>query len=366
VDVGPGSARPNSMVAVTYFFSPDGRRLAVYSKWGQPLTIHDTATGKVVQSIPLLRDIDNKQPYGAFSPDGRTIAIDYRDGLVQLIEVATGKVRRTFGKKFTPPGGWPITLEYPMVWPGAPGSTLVAFSPDGRLLAQVGLDNALAIWDVATGQALGRLDGHTGPIGTITFAPDGRRVATASGDTTALIWDVQPLSAKAGVPVRALDAEAVKARWADLASDDAAVAGDAIYALVGAPAQALPLLQQHLKPTPAADPKEIGALIAQLDSEEFKVRHKAQTDLLNIGEQAVPLVEKRLKGQASLEMQKRLEEVHGKLTAPPWTPQRLQVARAIEVLEHLGGSESRQLLETLTAGAPGALTTNLARAALRN
>jgi hypothetical protein len=142
------------------------------------------------------------------------------------------------------------------------------------------------------------------------------------------------------------------------------VAGDAVCALVGAPAQALPLLQQHLKPAPAADPKEIGALIAQLDSEEFKVRHKAQTDLLKIGEQAAALVEKRLKGQASLEMQKRLEEVHAKLTAPPWTPQRLQVARAIEILERLGSGEARQLLETLAAGAPGALTTSLAEAAL--
>jgi RNA polymerase sigma factor (sigma-70 family) len=98
VDVGPGSAAPNSMVAVTYFFSPDSRRLAVYSKWGRPLTIHDTATGKELRSIPLLNDLDNRHLYGAFSPDGRTIAIDYRDGLVEVIELATGKVRHSFGK----------------------------------------------------------------------------------------------------------------------------------------------------------------------------------------------------------------------------------------------------------------------------
>jgi RNA polymerase sigma factor (sigma-70 family) len=365
VDVGPGSAGPNSMVAVTYFFSPDGRRLAVYSKWGRPLTIHDSVTGKELQSIPLLLDIDNRQPYGAFSSDGRTIAIDYRDGLVQVIELATGKVRRSYGKKFTPKGGWPLALEYGTVWPGAPGSTMVAFSPDGRLLAQVGVDNAVVLWDVETGQSLGRYDGHTGPIGTIAFAPDGRCLATASADTTALIWDVQALAAKAGVVPRPLDAEIVKARWADLAAEDAAVGYEAVCALVAAREQALALFKQRLRPAAPIDGKRVAGLIDQLNSEGFNVRQKAQADLLKIGDQVVPLIAQRLQGQNTLEMQKRLEELHAKLTAAHWSGERLQLARAIEVLERIAGAEARQVLQTLADGAPGAFATNEAQAAVK-
>jgi hypothetical protein len=86
--------------------------------------------------------------------------------------------------------------------------------------------------------------------------------------------------------------------------------------------------------------------------------------LLKLGEQVVPHLEKALGGQINLETQRRLEQLHAKLTTAPLGGSRLQMVRAIEVLERIGSAEARQLLGTLANGAPGALATTQSRAAL--
>lgn len=186
---------PGRALAIQYFFSADGRRLAVHTA-GKPLVIHDTATGQVTQKIPLG---DYMVFAGSFAPDGRSLVLDRGNGMVQLIEVATGKERASLGNKLiddkqaavlfgTPP------LTYGTVWAGSPPPCTVAFSPDGRLLAHGGPDQALRIYSVATGQLLAKFEGHTGPIASVVFAPDGRSVASASSDTTILVWNVAGLS----------------------------------------------------------------------------------------------------------------------------------------------------------------------------
>ena len=45
--------------------------------------------------------------------------------------------------------------------------------------------------------------------------------------------------------------------------------------------------------------------------------------------------------------------------------ERLRIVRAIEVLEHTASPDARQLLTTLAAGAPAALQTREAKAALQ-
>jgi hypothetical protein len=71
-------------------------------------------------------------------------------------------------------------------------------SPDGRLLVTGSWDHSAKIWDVASGQAIRKLDGgHDGYINTAEFSPDGSEVLTASDDGTARLWDVRsgkPLS----------------------------------------------------------------------------------------------------------------------------------------------------------------------------
>jgi eukaryotic-like serine/threonine-protein kinase len=65
----------------------------------------------------------------------------------------------------------------------------VVFSPDGRMLATVGADRALRLWDVAKGGLLSSPIRHEKAIRAIAFSPDGRIVATASDDGAMRQWD---------------------------------------------------------------------------------------------------------------------------------------------------------------------------------
>jgi WD40 repeat protein len=70
-----------------------------------------------------------------------------------------------------------------------------AFSPDARRVATgTGAGKSTAgqvlVWDVETGQPVGRPMVHGGGVNQLRFSPDGRRIATASADGVARLWEV--------------------------------------------------------------------------------------------------------------------------------------------------------------------------------
>jgi len=109
-----------------------------------------------------------------FSPDGQILASAGWDKSVILWDVLTGQ-----------PLGKPLTGHTDKV-------LSVAFSPDGRILASGSADLTIRLWDVATGQPLGPpLTGHESWVHSVAFSPDGRLLASSSGDKTVRIWDVE-------------------------------------------------------------------------------------------------------------------------------------------------------------------------------
>lgn len=71
----------------------------------------------------------------------------------------------------------------------------VAFAPDGRLLASVGREGTIRVWDAATARALHRLAWNQEGLASLVFLPDGRTLA-ARNRSVLQLWDLatgQPL-----------------------------------------------------------------------------------------------------------------------------------------------------------------------------
>jgi WD40 repeat protein/serine/threonine protein kinase len=64
------------------------------------------------------------------------------------------------------------------------------FSRDGRLLAAPCGGPTVKVWDLATGEEVLVVSGHTKRVIRVAFSPDGRRLASASEDQTVKIWDI--------------------------------------------------------------------------------------------------------------------------------------------------------------------------------
>lgn len=68
--------------------------------------------------------------------------------------------------------------------------TTVAVSPDGQRLASAGLDDAIKVWNLETGELLLTLKGHTKPVNSLAISPDGQILASGSDDHTIRLWNL--------------------------------------------------------------------------------------------------------------------------------------------------------------------------------
>ncbi|HYV38565.1 MAG TPA: hypothetical protein VE988_22970 [Gemmataceae bacterium] len=352
-----GKLRSDGLQSVV--FSPDGKTLLAYCGGRNgPTTVpvFDTTSAKQIGTLalPVTHGGGEFPERAVFSPDGRCVAVDLYDGTVAIIEMAAAKPRRIFGNNPPPPKGFvPPSDVY----------TSFAFSPDGHLFVQAGADNTVRIWDILTGKELAVFKGHTQPVYTLAYAPDGKTIATVSQDGTGLIWDASKIKRLAW-PAKALQAGDLEKAWQTLIEMDAVNAFSAIGDLAAAPKDAAVWIKERVKPAVVVEQKRIDELIGQLDDKQFKVREKANIELLKISERIVPSLDKALTANPTLEVKMRLEDLRGKMTGMVLQGERLRNVRAIEVLERIGTPEARQVLEALAAGAPGALVTTSAQAAL--
>jgi WD40 repeat protein len=316
--------------------APDGRTLFV-----QP-GLWDLATCR--PRLPLSRVTAFA---AAFSADGRLLVTSGEDHHVHLWELASGQERAALPGHKT-------------------GSWAVALSPDGRLLASGdGRDNAVRLRDLATGRELPALAGHAADASGLLFSADGTRLFSASDDTTVLAWDMTGRLPPLDGP--APDHRRLEALWADLAGTDAARAGRAVWALAAAPRQAVPFLEQNLRPA-ALDPaleRRARELLAQLDADDFKARERAVAALQKMGDTVSPFLRGALPGRPSAEARQRLERLVAGLGSAGLSADELRAVRAVEALEHAGRPEARRLVEKLAGGAPEARLTQEAKVSLR-
>jgi RNA polymerase sigma factor (sigma-70 family) len=345
---------PGNVVVHGATFLPDGRSLVVWTG-DRKARVWDVTTGKTMRAVeyaeavksrpgpvpvPLAGGRESAIFAAAVSPDGRLIAFGSDNDLIAVHELAGGaEVRRV--------------EKLPL------GVTCLAFSPDGRTLAWGSrTDPTVHLMEVATGKERQAFTGHRGGVVSLTYSADGKSLVSGGNDTTLLVWD---LSGRAGV----LSAAEFEARWNDLLGD-APRAYRAVRQLAAAPASAIEVFRQRIKPAAPADEKRIARLIAALDSDDFETRQKAVTELESLGDLAAEACRQALAGQSTLEARRRLEGLRAKQVAEVRNPsaERLRVLRVVEILELARTDEARRLLAMLSKGAPGAWLTDEAQAAL--
>ena len=118
----------------------------------------------------------------ALSPDGGTLAIGDRNGIVTLIETATGQARRTLSRG-EPEGS----------------AEVIAFSPDGLKLAVGTQQGHIDVWSLTSPNAPPlRLPGHRGLVTALAFDPKGHYLASAGMDRTADVWYLERLREEFG------------------------------------------------------------------------------------------------------------------------------------------------------------------------
>jgi WD40 repeat protein len=361
-------------------FSPDGKLLAVPGvsspgvarAGGQDpvrptVNLFDVATGQELRRVPLA---DGRRVSGlAFSPDGRTLAVESSDFPLTIWEVASGKDRVVLGNQTAPQ---PRTTTGSFGGGGATGTNRgtfaplalsnLVFSPDGQKVA-LGTGGNVRVWDALTGTELTQLRGHLGLVTALSFSADSKVLASGSNDTLALLWDLGSLKGERSAPAKLTDKD-LESLWSDLAGEDAVQAFKAIQALAGSPDLATAFVGKHLDPAASVDPKTLERLIADLAGGKLSVRKHAAEELEKLGDRAVPALKAARANDPPLDLRKRLDELLEKLTGGPLVGEQLRIVRAVEVLELAGTPDARALLQNLAKGAPGALPTREAQAAL--
>jgi eukaryotic-like serine/threonine-protein kinase len=151
-------------------FTPDGKALVSGGGQRPKMKVWEVASGNELQRFPP--DHTGGFLSATFAPSGQVLATIGGDNRLLLWDFAERRLRFELPSNFNSPA--------------------VAFSPDGRLVASGAGPNAIRVWDVASGRSILLLHGHRAGITALAFTPDGTALISGSKDHTVRVWDLKP------------------------------------------------------------------------------------------------------------------------------------------------------------------------------
>ncbi len=148
-----------------------------------------------------------------FDPSGEHVFVSSEDYRVWRWHIASGKKTElnvnawSRGMAFLDKGKTIVTAGYDgrLIWWPVEGKepkpirTLnahdgwiraIAASPDGTLLASVGNDRRVRLWDAANGKRVLEMPGHDSHIYNVAFHPEGKRLATGDLMANVMDWEI--------------------------------------------------------------------------------------------------------------------------------------------------------------------------------
>jgi len=163
--IGSGdAASPLSDRVNAVRFSPDGKQLATGG--GEPtrggeIKIWQVADGRLIRAFT---NVHSDAVFGLdFSADGKYLASSAADKFVKVLDLATGKVVKTFE------GHTHHVLG-------------VSWKRDGRTLASAGADNVVKVWDFISGERKKTIEGFSKEVTSISFIGITDQALASSGD----------------------------------------------------------------------------------------------------------------------------------------------------------------------------------------
>ena len=166
-------------------FSPDGQTLASGSN-DKTIYLWDVDTGKLKQTLEGHPDEVTRV---SFSPDGDTLISVSKDMTIYCWDISIGERKKTLADKglITNQLDKPETVER------------VSFSPDANILATIGFNNTIRLWDTTTGTLIQTFPSQDTDkqekdyfknIEGVFFSPDNRTVVGLADYGKIRIWDV--------------------------------------------------------------------------------------------------------------------------------------------------------------------------------
>jgi RNA polymerase sigma factor (sigma-70 family) len=383
--------------------SADGDLLVWYKRTpkGHEVRVHRRASGKTL----VLRDMPKTDRWiwifdrvPCVSPDGRWLVLSTEEGRLRRWELTTGEevsplteaLRTTWELVWSPDGrfvaaqgsGSPANVidrearRDVRVWDARTGKRLahltlpnrlggmhLQFTHGSRSLVTTDLQGVVHLWEIATGKERATLKGHlSGEVGALALSADDRMLVSGGYDSQGFVWDLTGHMPDGKWRSVRHPPDKLRAAWEMLGSDDAKAAYAAMWQLVADAEGSTTFLREKLRPVPRPKPGQVAKLIAALDAEDFTARQRATRELETLEESAAAELRQTLKGKPTLEVRRRIEALLARLERVP-AGEQLQVLRAVEVLEHIGTAEARDVLRRLAEGAPGARVTREAQAA---